>query len=94
MQNIYDQGGRSFWIHNTGPVGCLPYVMDRLLVTAAQVDEAGCAAAFNEVAQYFNWKLKEAVFQLRKELPKAALTYVDIYSIKYDLISHAKKHGM
>lgn len=93
VKNIYDQGGRSFWIHNTGPVGCLPYVMDRLLITAAQVDEAGCATPFNEVAQYFNWKLKEAVYQLRKELPKAALTYVDIYTLKYDLISHAKRHG-
>ncbi|KAL3501118.1 hypothetical protein ACH5RR_035567 [Cinchona calisaya] len=93
IKHIHDQGGRSFWIHNTGPVGCLPYVMDRLLVTAAQVDEAGCAAPFNEVAKYFNWKLKEAVYQLRKELPKAALTYVDVYSIKYDLIRHAKKYG-
>ncbi|XP_071926334.1 GDSL esterase/lipase At3g26430-like [Coffea arabica] len=93
IKGIYDQGGRSFWIHNTGPVGCLPYVMDRLLITAAQVDKTGCATPFNDVAQYFNWKLKEAVFQLRKELPKAALTYVDIYTLKYDLISHAKKHG-
>ncbi|GFQ03274.1 GDSL esterase/lipase at3g26430 [Phtheirospermum japonicum] len=93
VKDIYDHGGRSFWIHNTGPVGCLPYIMDRLLITAGQVDKAGCASPFNEVAQYFNLGLKEAVVQLRKALPLAALTYVDVYSVKYELISHANKHG-
>ncbi|OIS95760.1 PREDICTED: GDSL esterase/lipase At3g26430-like [Nicotiana attenuata] len=93
IKDIYGQGGRYFWIHNTGPVGCLPYILDRLLITAAQVDKAGCASPFNKVAQYFNAKLKEAVVQLRKDLPLAALTYVDVYSAKYELISHANKHG-
>ncbi|TMW98456.1 hypothetical protein EJD97_004009 [Solanum chilense] len=93
IQGIYSRGGRYFWIHNTGPVGCLPYVLDRLLITAGQVDKAGCAAPFNEVAQYFNAKLKEAVIELRKDLPLAALTYVDVYSVKYELIYHANNHG-
>ncbi|KAF9603277.1 hypothetical protein IFM89_034610 [Coptis chinensis] len=93
VKDIYFEGGRSFWIHNTGPVGCLPYILDRLLITAGQIDRVGCASPFNEVAQYFNSRLKEAVFQLRKDLPLAAITYVDVYSIKYSLISQAKKHG-
>ncbi|KAL3835621.1 hypothetical protein ACJIZ3_010357 [Penstemon smallii] len=93
VKYLYDHGGRSFWIHNTGPVGCLPYVMDRPLIAAGEVDEIGCASPFNEMDQYFNFRLKETVIQLRKDLPSAALTYVDIYAVKYDLISHAKKHG-
>lgn len=93
IKYIYDHGGRSFWIHNTGPAGCLPYVMDRVLITAGQIDKVGCAAPFNDVAQYFNLKLKEAVVKLRKDLPLAVLTYVDVYSVKYDLISHANKYG-
>lgn len=94
VKGIYGyQGGRSFWIHNTGPVGCYPYVMDRFPITAAQVDKVGCASPFNNVAQFFNKKLKEAVAHLRDDLPEAAITYVDVYSLKYDLISHAKKHG-
>ncbi|KAK4488803.1 hypothetical protein RD792_004593 [Penstemon davidsonii] len=93
VKYVYDHGGRSFWIHNTGPVGCLPYVMDRPLIAAGEVDEIGCASPFNEMDQYFNFRLKETVIQLRKDLPSAALTYVDVYAVKYDLISHAKKHG-
>ncbi|CAL5421256.1 unnamed protein product [Camellia sinensis] len=93
IKNIYNQGGRSFWIHNTGPVGCLPYIMDRLPITAGQVDKAGCSGPFNDVAQYFNVKLKETVVRLRMDLPMAAITYVDVYSVKYSLISQATKHG-
>uniref|UniRef100_A0A2P2K9U0 Alpha-L-fucosidase 3-like n=1 Tax=Rhizophora mucronata TaxID=61149 RepID=A0A2P2K9U0_RHIMU len=91
---VYGQGGRSFWIHNTGPVGCLAYVLDRIPVLAAEVDRAGCATPFNEVAELFNRQLKDVVVQLRKELPEAALTYVDVYSLKYNLITHARKYGM
>ncbi|KAK9277187.1 hypothetical protein L1049_006726 [Liquidambar formosana] len=65
IKYLYGQGGRSFWIHNTGPVGCLPYVLDRFPITAAQVDRFGCATPYNEVAQYFNRRLKEAVVRLR-----------------------------
>lgn len=67
--------------------------MDRFPITAAQVDKYGCASPYNEVAQYFNLRLKEAIAELRKALPLAAITYVDIYSVKYSLISRAKKLG-
>ncbi|KAL2484497.1 GDSL esterase/lipase [Abeliophyllum distichum] len=93
IKYIYARGGRSFWIHDTGPVGCLPYVMDRFLVTAAQIDKYGCASPFNDVARYFNLRLKETVVQLRKELPLSAITHVDVYAVKYYLISHANKLG-
>lgn len=93
VKQIYAVGGRSFWIHNTGPVGCLPYSLDRFLITAAQIDKYGCATPFNEVSQFFNHGLKEAVVQLRKDLPQAAITYVDIYSLKYTLTTQAKKFG-
>lgn len=93
IKYVYSHGGRSFWIHNTGPVGCLPYIMDLHPVKAHEVDKAGCAKPYNEVAQFFNRELKEAVVQLRKKLHSASITYVDVYSVKYSLISQAKKHG-
>ncbi|KAF9677866.1 hypothetical protein SADUNF_Sadunf08G0152300 [Salix dunnii] len=93
VKQIYAVGGRTFWIHNTGPVGCLPYSLDKFLIKASQIDKHGCASPFNEVSQFFNHGLKEAVLQLRKDLPQAAITYVDIYSLKYTLITRAKEFG-
>ena len=92
-QKVYNQGGRTFWIHNTGPVGCYPYVLDRFFVNPAQYNKYGCASPFNDVAQFFNQRLEEAVVQLEKDLPMAAITYVDIYSVKYTLLTQAKKYG-
>ncbi|KAK9063477.1 hypothetical protein SSX86_017347 [Deinandra increscens subsp. villosa] len=91
IKNVYALGGRSFWIHNTGPVGCLPYILDTLEIT--KVDKYGCAAPFNEVSKHYNQKLKKAIFQIRKDLPLAAITYVDIYSAKYSLIAQSEKLG-
>ncbi|GJU61193.1 GDSL esterase/lipase-like protein [Tanacetum coccineum] len=93
IKNVYAGGGRAFWIHNTGPIGCLAYILDTRVISAAQMDEYGCAAPYNDVSQYFNQKLKEAVIQLRKEYPLAAITYVDIYAVKYSLIAQAEKLG-
>ncbi|KAK2438473.1 GDSL esterase/lipase [Trifolium repens] len=90
---IYKEGGRSFWIHNVGPIGCLAYMLDRYPMSAAQTDKFGCAKPFNEVAQYYNDKLNKTVVQLREEVPKATIVYVDVYTVKYTLISHAQKYG-
>uniref|UniRef100_A0A0E0EDR6 Esterase n=1 Tax=Oryza meridionalis TaxID=40149 RepID=A0A0E0EDR6_9ORYZ len=94
IQNVYGLGGRYFWIHNTGPIGCLPYAMVHRPDLAVVKDGAGCSVAYNEVAQLFNQRLKETVARLRKTYPDAAFTYVDVYSAKYKLISDAKKLGM
>nr|XP_012570621.1 uncharacterized protein LOC101514585 [Cicer arietinum] len=91
VKDIYNLGARSFWIHNTGPIGCLPYILGNF--ESAERDEFGCAKQYNEVAQYFNLKLKEAVDQIREEFPQVAITYVDIYSAKYSLFTNPIKYG-
>eukprot|EP00257_Ricinus_communis_P026123 XP_025013537.1 GDSL esterase/lipase At5g14450 isoform X2 [Ricinus communis] len=95
VQHIYQQGGRAFWIHNTGPIGCLPvnlfYVSNP---PPGYLDELGCVKAQNEMAVEFNSKLKERVTRLRAELPEAAITYVDVHAAKYELIRDAKTLGL
>ncbi|KAE9605853.1 putative alpha-L-fucosidase [Lupinus albus] len=91
LKKIYDLGGRSFWIHNTGPIGCLPLILGSF--PSAEKDEYGCAKEHNEVSQYLNYRLKESLAQLRKDLPDIAITYVDIYSAKFSLFQDPKKYG-
>ncbi|XP_059430536.1 esterase-like [Corylus avellana] len=91
VKRIYDLGARSFWIHNTGPIGCLPYILTNF--PSARRDNYGCAKPYNDVARYFNYKLKEAIVQLRINLPLAAITYVDVYSAKYSLFREPNKYG-
>ncbi|CAK7346979.1 unnamed protein product [Dovyalis caffra] len=70
----------------------VPSIVDAFSTNVTK-DSIGCAKPYNEVAQYFNYKLKEAVVQLRKDFPSAAFTYVDVYSVKYSLFREPKKHG-
>ncbi|KAL0908172.1 hypothetical protein M5K25_022647 [Dendrobium thyrsiflorum] len=94
VKRIYNLGARYFWIHNTGPLGCLAYALVRRNLTAAgELDKAGCSVFYNKVAQQFNKKLNETLVELRKELPRAVITYVDIYSAKYSLFLKPAKYG-
>uniref|UniRef100_A0A7C8ZMS3 Alpha-L-fucosidase n=1 Tax=Opuntia streptacantha TaxID=393608 RepID=A0A7C8ZMS3_OPUST len=94
VRDVYANGGRSFWIHNTGPLGCLSYTLVVLFpLSTSQLDKFGCSVPHNEAAQYYNTKLKEVVAQLRKDLPSASITYVDVYSLKHTLFTQPKKLG-
>lgn len=93
LQQLYQEGARVFWIHNTGPLGCLPSTLAYKLPKPGDLDQNGCWKPHNEVAEEFNRQLKDRVFKLRAQLSEAVLTYVDLYTARYTLISEAEKHG-
>lgn len=94
VKNLYGQGGRAFWIHNTGPIGCLPVNRFYILQPApGTVDDYGCIKAQNEMAMEFNRQLKDTVVKLRTEFPEAAIILIDVYTAKYELISNSKNLG-
>lgn len=93
VHQLYEEGGRTFWIHNTGPIGCLPYSVIYYQQKPRNLDRYGCVKPHNKVAQEFNKQLKDMVIKLRAQLPHAAFTYVDVYSVKYSLVSQAKDLG-
>ncbi|XP_028792951.1 GDSL esterase/lipase At5g14450-like [Neltuma alba] len=94
VQNLYQQEGRAFWIHNTGPIGCLPVnLFYKHNLPPGYLDQYGCVKDQNDMAIEFNKQLKDRVIKLRTELPEAAITYVDVYAAKYGLISNAKTEG-
>lgn len=94
MQNIYQSGGRNFWVHNTGPLGCLPQKLALHGQNASELDEHGCLKPLNDAAKTFNEQLRVFCEQLRPKLVNATIVYVDMYSIKYDLIANALNYGM
>ncbi|KAE9588921.1 hypothetical protein Lal_00012521 [Lupinus albus] len=97
VQLLHGLGARTFWIHNTGPIGCLPVnlPMHNAIINpqVGYLDQNGCVKYQNEMAIMFNQELKNLVIQLRTLFSDASFTYVDIFSAKYHLISNAKQEG-
>lgn len=92
FQLLYKDGARFFWVHNTGPIGCLPY---SILYNKSpnNRDPNGCVKSQNEVSREFNQQLKNLLLELGKKLPLARFINVNMYSAKYLLISKAKTQG-
>ncbi|OVA09837.1 Lipase [Macleaya cordata] len=93
VHQLYKEGARAFWVHNTGPIGCLPYSVIYYPKKSGNLDQNGCVKPRNEIAQEFNSQLKSRLIQFRSQLPNTTFTYVDVYSVKYNLISSAKSQG-
>ncbi|OWM80030.1 hypothetical protein CDL15_Pgr010008 [Punica granatum] len=92
---IYKSGGKNFWIHSTGPLGCLP---QKLATTpprnaTTDYDPHGCLVPLNNAAKEFNGQLRALCKELQTEMTNATIVYVDVYSIKYNLIANAAKYG-
>ncbi|XP_022938610.1 GDSL esterase/lipase At3g27950-like isoform X1 [Cucurbita moschata] len=92
VQQLYKEGARYFWVHNTGPIGCLPY---SILYNKSpdNRDSNGCVESQNEVSREFNRQLKSRLLKLGKKLPLARIIHIDMYSAKYLLITEAKTQG-
>eukprot|EP00253_Pinus_taeda_P030857 PITA_30857 len=93
LKYLYQQGARNFVVHNTGPLGCLPRTLADIRRDLSELDEHGCAVAYNRACQTFNLHLKNECQKLRTQFSDATIVYVDIYSIKYDLIANATQYG-
>lgn len=89
------EGAMFFWIHNVGPIGCLPHTVKSCLkaIQGCELDQNGCAKFRDEMVQEFNGLLKEEVSKARGKNPKATFTYVNLYAAKHNLITQAKNLG-
>ncbi|TXG48895.1 hypothetical protein EZV62_024770 [Acer yangbiense] len=90
---LYDERGRKFWIHNTGPLGCLPQKLSMVDLQNKVLDGHGCISSYNDAAKMFNEGLLHLCQEMRSELKDATIVYVDIYAIKQDLIANSIKYG-
>ncbi|KAL0331915.1 UNVERIFIED_CONTAM: GDSL esterase/lipase [Sesamum calycinum] len=94
VTNLYQRGARTFWIHNTGPIGCLPVATVKVQdPVPGYLDEHGCVQNQNEIAIEFNRLLKNEIVELRLKLSEARIIHVDMYRAKHELITNAKNQG-
>ncbi|KAF8091870.1 hypothetical protein N665_0433s0036 [Sinapis alba] len=94
INRLYWEGGaRNFWIHNTGPIGCLAQMVSIFGREKSKLDEFGCVIGHNEAAKLFNSQLQSLVKNSSQQYLDANFTYVDIFSIKSDLIQNHSKYG-
>ncbi|XP_022747512.1 GDSL esterase/lipase At1g54790 isoform X1 [Durio zibethinus] len=90
---LYDQGARNFWIHNTGPLGCLAQNVAKFGTDPSSLDELGCVSKHNQATKVFNLQLHALSKKLQGQYTDSNFTYVDIYTIKSNLIANYSKFG-
>ncbi|XP_015875153.3 GDSL esterase/lipase At1g54790 isoform X1 [Ziziphus jujuba] len=93
LKRLYDQGARNFWIHNTGPLGCLPQNVAKFGTDRSKLDELGCVSSHNQAAKIFNLQLHALSKKLQGQYADSNFTYVDIYTIKYNLVGNYSRYG-
>ncbi|CAA6663554.1 unnamed protein product [Spirodela intermedia] len=93
LKKLYNEGARRFWIHNTGPLGCLPQNIARFGKDPSQLDNLGCVLSHNRAARLFNLQLHALCAKLQGELTDAHVSYTDVFSIKSDLIANFSQYG-
>ncbi|KHG21223.1 hypothetical protein F383_05901 [Gossypium arboreum] len=93
IKALYDQGARNFWIHNTGPLGCLAQNVAKFGTDASSLEEQGCVRKHNQAAKIFNLQLHALTKKLQGLYTDSNFTYVDIYTIKSNLIANYSKLG-
>ncbi|KAH7678579.1 GDSL lipase/esterase protein [Dioscorea alata] len=93
IKTLYDNGVKNFWVHNTGPLGCLPQKLALPRKDDGDIDQYGCLKTLNNAAREFNSRLSALCDNLRSNLNNVTIVYNDIFSIKYDLVANYTKYG-
>ncbi|KAG7969101.1 hypothetical protein I3843_07G013800 [Carya illinoinensis] len=93
IKKLYDQGARNFWIHNTGPLGCLTQNVAKFGTDTSKLDELGCVGSHNQAAKLFNLQLHTLCKNFRAQYLDANVTYIDIFTIKSNLVADYSRYG-
>ncbi|XP_024017422.1 GDSL esterase/lipase At1g54790-like [Morus notabilis] len=93
LKRLYDEGARNFWIHNMGPLGCLPRIIAKFGKDPSKLNQFGCVTSHNNLATAFNTQLRDLSVKFRGQFSEANVTLVDIFSIKSNLIANYSQYG-
>lgn len=90
---LYYNGAKNFWVHGTGPLGCLPQKLAEPRTNDSDLDYNGCLKTLNGASYEFNNQLCSIRDQLSSQLKGATIVYIDVLSIKYELIANHTIYG-
>ncbi|KAF8661721.1 hypothetical protein HU200_056671 [Digitaria exilis] len=93
IMTLYYNGAKNFWVHGTGPLGCLPQKLAAPRADDSDLDYSGCLKTLNNGAYEFNNQLCAACDELRSQLRGVTIVYTDVLLIKYDLIANHSTYG-
>ncbi|CAH1433393.1 unnamed protein product [Lactuca virosa] len=74
IKKLYDDGARNFWIHNTGPLGCLAQNIAKFGTDPSKLDSLGCVSTHNQAANLFNIQLHALATKLQGQYSDANVT--------------------
>ncbi|XVF33227.1 hypothetical protein REPUB_Repub17cG0149900 [Reevesia pubescens] len=94
VKELYQLGGRTFFVLNLAPVGCYPALLVQLPHKTSDLDKFGCLISYNKAVVDYNKMLKKALSQTRGDLPNASLIYVDTHAVLLELFQHPISHGL
>lgn len=90
LTRLYDMGGRKIVVSNVPPIGCCPYIRDRLKYPSSG---EGCVAFPNLLARKYNHRLKQTLVELTSTLKGSTFVYADVYRILDDIIHNYTSYG-
>lgn len=91
---LFYNGAKNFWVHGTGPLGCLPQKLaEARNDDDGDLDDSGCLRTLNNASYEFNDQLCSVCHKLTSQLKGATIVYTDILPIKYDLIANHSGYG-
>ncbi|CAH2042389.1 unnamed protein product [Thlaspi arvense] len=90
---LYDEGARNFWIHNTGPLGCLAQNVAKFGTDPSKRDELRWVSTHQQAARLLNLHLHALCKKLQGNYTDPNVPYVDIFAIKSNLIANYSRYG-
>ncbi|KAG6543828.1 hypothetical protein Mapa_014668 [Marchantia paleacea] len=94
VKAIYNEGARTIIVGGVGPMGCLPVQLTVITHDATQLDNFGCLAPYNTLVRSYNVLLKQALVDLRVQLPLATIVYLDNYQLQHNLLFNNTQNGI
>ncbi|KAL6627829.1 hypothetical protein ACP70R_031555 [Stipagrostis hirtigluma subsp. patula] len=93
IMTLYYNGAKNFWVHGTGPLGCLPQKLAAPRANDSDIDYSGCLKPLNDGSYEFNNQLCAVCDQLGSQLRGATIVFTDVLAIKYELVANHTAYG-